>query len=146
MKLLSSLIPENVIHKPFDADSSLNNLPICITASKHNPKGGSGTYLIRNYLNDDIWEVGEAIRATSAFPTVCPPFEKNGEQYLDGGLLANNPSLDGFNEVGRVWPTRSIGMFHSIGMNGSAQKVEPHKRRSKFIEAVSPIVEVIAES
>ena len=64
--------------------------------------------LIRNYkppcnvtisdlpLHRTEWKVWEAARASSAAPVFFPPFEG---VYIDGGIMANNPTLDAMTEV-----------------------------------------------
>ena len=42
------------------------------------------------------WKVWEACVATSAAPVYFPPFEK---KFIDGGLMANNPTLDAMTEI-----------------------------------------------
>ena len=42
------------------------------------------------------WKVWEACVATSAAPVYFPPFEK---KFIDGGMMANNPTLDAMAEI-----------------------------------------------
>ena len=42
------------------------------------------------------WKVWEVSRATSAAPVYFPPFE---EKFVDGGVMANNPTLDAMAEI-----------------------------------------------
>jgi len=49
--------------------------------------------------NIPIWQVA---RATSAAPTYFKPMRIRGKDYIDGGLLNNNPSLEIWDEVRRV--------------------------------------------
>ena len=42
------------------------------------------------------WKVWEACWATSAAPVYFPPFEK---KFIDGGMMANNPTLDAMAEI-----------------------------------------------
>ena len=42
------------------------------------------------------WKVWEASRATSAAPVYFPPFM---EKFVDGGVMANNPTLDAMAEI-----------------------------------------------
>jgi hypothetical protein len=41
--------------------------------------------------------------------------EKEGERFLDGGLVANNPSQYALIEARSMWPHRPIGMLVSVG-------------------------------
>ncbi|KAL5479828.1 hypothetical protein EMCRGX_G023414 [Ephydatia muelleri] len=60
-----------------------------------------------------VWEVG---RATSAAPVYFPQFDS---KFIDGGVMANNPTLDAmveiFNHAGRQGETAKIGLVVSIG-------------------------------
>ena len=42
------------------------------------------------------WKVWEVSRATSAAPVYFPPFE---DKFVDGGVMANNPTLDAMAEI-----------------------------------------------
>ena len=42
------------------------------------------------------WRAWEVSRATSAAPFYFPPFE---EKFIDGGVMANNPTLDAMSEI-----------------------------------------------
>ena len=42
------------------------------------------------------WKVWEVSRATSAAPVYFPPFE---DRFVDGGVMANNPTLDAMAEI-----------------------------------------------
>ena len=76
--------------------------------------------LLCNYreTHGRCWKVWEAGRATSAAPMYFPPFE---DKYIDGGTMANNPTLDAMVEIveqtEREFPDKrpSFGMVLSIG-------------------------------
>ena len=56
-------------------------------------------------------KVWEAVRASASAPTYFPAFEN---KFLDGGLMANNPTLDAMTEVNKV--SKSAGQPLQIGM------------------------------
>lgn len=64
----------------------------------------------KSYKEQKVWE---AARATSA----APSYFKSFENYIDGGLSANNPTLDLLTEFHRQngHPKKSIGVVVSIG-------------------------------
>ena len=75
---------------------------ICITTCLAN-RSPPQLHLISNYgearydqRNSSEWLIWEAARASSAAPTYFPAFEK---KFLDGGVIANNPTLDVMTEV-----------------------------------------------
>ena len=80
------------------------------------------------------WSMYAALRATSAAPTFFPPYKHtNGVTFVDGGLVANNPTKCAIAEAQGIWPGRPIGCVVSIGTgktpkrrdsNGSAVGVE----------------------
>jgi len=118
-KFLGACMPEEYLHKPFDGDAGkCHSAAICVTTSRHNADGSNETFLVSNYGRGVPWTVGEACRATTSFPTVCPPFYKDGQEFLDGGLLANNPGLEACHETGMLFPDSPIAIFHSVGMSG----------------------------
>ena len=59
-----------------------------------------------------VWQAG---RATSAAPTYFAPVDINGTQYVDGGVLANNPCATAMEEAQDLWPGRRIGCVLSVG-------------------------------
>lgn len=62
------------------------------------------------------WKVWEASRATSAAPVYFPPFMK---KFVDGGVMANNPTLDAmaeiFNEIEKEGNNAKLALVVSIG-------------------------------
>lgn len=81
-----------------------------------------------------VWEVA---RATSAAPTYFPPYNV----FVDGGLLANNPTMDALSELSMlqhdsasaskdaaIWKQRShIGLVLSVGCGQNpVQQLDPN--------------------
>jgi patatin-like phospholipase/acyl hydrolase len=76
-----------------------------------------------------LWEVA---RATSAAPTYFPAFRSsNSESFIDGGVLANNPSLVGYFEVLLNFP-ESIGNLRilNLGTEG-CESALPNERLAR---------------
>ena len=89
-------------------------------------------FLFRNYAVDHkdphldqgtnqcfAWE---AALATSAAPTYLPQVRLEltseatiNDKFEDGGYMANNPAMQAFKEVKRLFPNRSVGVVVSIG-------------------------------
>lgn len=62
----------------------------------------------------------EAARATSAAPTYFPPLElelHEGQRtvLVDGGIVANNPTMIALDEARDLWPEATIGTVLSLG-------------------------------
>jgi predicted acylesterase/phospholipase RssA len=70
--------------------------------------------LISSYDDSNI-SVISAINATSAAPLYYPTVKiEDGSWLIDGGVVANNPSLIGYNEARNYFKTSNIKVF-SIG-------------------------------
>ena len=60
-----------------------------------------------------IWE---AARATSAAPTYFQPANIDGHWFVDGGLVANDPSMAALTEAAALFGgTENINMLLSVG-------------------------------
>jgi hypothetical protein len=63
----------------------------------------------------EVWEVA---RATSAAPNMFSPIVIDDEQFVDGGLTANNPIELAMKEAQDIWPGRKVGAILSLGCGG----------------------------
>jgi len=102
------------------------NAKTFVVAAKESGDSGAGyeQYLFRSYPTPEglasttgtneclAWQAG---RATSAAPTFFEPFEFNGENLYDGGVIANNPVVVARKEAESLWPGRKIGCVVSMG-------------------------------
>jgi hypothetical protein len=59
-----------------------------------------------------VWEAG---MATGAAPFYFDSREIDGKEFVDGGIIANNPTAMALAEIQAVWPDRRIGCVVSIG-------------------------------
>ena len=83
---------------------------------KKKKKGSKGSKLRQTGSNaGEVWEVA---RATSAAPMMFSPFTIDDEQFVDGGLCANNPIELAMKEAQDIWPGRKIGAILSLGCGG----------------------------
>ncbi|KAF1966045.1 hypothetical protein BU23DRAFT_334294, partial [Bimuria novae-zelandiae CBS 107.79] len=74
-----------------------------------------------------IWQVA---RAASAAPFYFPPMELDEHTFLDGGMVANNPSMIALNEILASHSDSTISMI-SIGSglrNKNVQSGKPHSQ------------------
>jgi predicted acylesterase/phospholipase RssA len=62
-------------------------------------------------------------RATSAAPTYFPPAVIQNRGYVDGGLVANNPTMVAYAEAMRLWPKNSV-LVVSIGTGAAQQPIQ----------------------
>lgn len=49
--------------------------------------------LFKSYKDGNLYSLFDVVRASSAAPTFFDPWKINGETFVDGGLVANNPSM-----------------------------------------------------
>ena len=108
--------------------------------------------LIRNYAQppEKVWKTWEVVRATSAAPVYFPPYKN----YVDGGLVANNPTLDAMVEIVNQTKKETgnlpkFGMVLSIGTGMSPpSKVEDLKvfvpKLSNFFRSLVELPESIS--
>eukprot|EP01103_Thecamoeba_quadrilineata_P003590 TRINITY_DN1334_c0_g2_i1.p1 TRINITY_DN1334_c0_g2~~TRINITY_DN1334_c0_g2_i1.p1 ORF type:complete len:1437 (+),score=268.86 TRINITY_DN1334_c0_g2_i1:84-4394(+) len=65
--------------------------------------------------------IGQAIQASCSSPGYFPSVHIRGEDYYDGGLVANNPCEYAIKLAQSLWPGRSIDCIVSIG-TGATEK------------------------
>lgn len=99
----------------------------------------AAVFLCRNYdypphrtsrhAGDVTWKVWEVCRATSAAPSYFDPFEREGQQFMDGGLVANNPAAIALHEARKIWgPSVPISLLLSVGTGCVFTKPVPKER------------------
>jgi patatin-like phospholipase/acyl hydrolase len=49
--------------------------------------------IFKSYKDGNLYSLFDVVRASSAAPTFFDPWKINGETFVDGGLVANNPSM-----------------------------------------------------
>ncbi|MCQ2398792.1 MAG: patatin-like phospholipase family protein, partial [Sphaerochaetaceae bacterium] len=81
-------------------------------------------FLISSYSTPN-WTVKDAGRATSAAPTYFPPLRKDGQIFIDGGVIANNPSVFAYAEARRLYPDCKRFNILSIGTAGRRHRMQP---------------------
>lgn len=75
----------------------------------------------RNNCEED-YLLSDVALATSAAPTYFPPVNLGGRTLIDGGLVANNPSLLALAEASRLWPDEEV-LLLSLGTGHLAQPI-----------------------
>lgn len=80
-------------------------------------------YLFRSYDNHNSKYNGcknitlvNAVKASTSAPTYfCPYVDEYGDKYIDGGVVANNPTEIAIFEGYHLWPDANINFILSIG-------------------------------
>ena len=65
----------------------------------------------------------DAARATSAAPTYFSPLKRGSKVLVDGGIIANNPSLFAYSEARKLWPDCRDLTIVSIGTAGHVHRM-----------------------
>jgi predicted acylesterase/phospholipase RssA len=87
-------------------------------------------FVMSNYTREDQgftvagtqgWPFHKQLLASCAAPTYFPPVVSPGSNvnYVDGGIVANNPTMIAVQEAKAIWPGRPIGCIVSIGTGKS---------------------------
>jgi len=87
-------------------------------------------FIVSNYPRDapgfavdgtQGWPLQRQLLASAAAPTFFPPVvdPQSALRYVDGGIVANNPSSIAVQEARAIWPGRPIGCIASIGTGES---------------------------
>ncbi len=90
----------------FVVSTRADNTSAVIFRSYNNPQKEAKFY--------DTCRIWQACRATSAATTFFPPLEMQGEKFLDGGLVHNNPVDLVYSEAMDLWPN-TVPLLVSIG-------------------------------
>lgn len=75
-------------------------------------------------LGANDWSVNDMALATAAAPSFFSSHEHAGVTYVDGGLAANNPTLNAVLEARSLWPDRPIGAIVSLGCGKTLNRSE----------------------
>mmetsp|Transcript_13873 Transcript_13873/g.34812 ORF Transcript_13873/g.34812 Transcript_13873/m.34812 type:complete len:755 (-) Transcript_13873:131-2395(-) len=99
---------------------------VCATETKDECEHSWLPFVVSNYerasasfvtLGAHGWPVKAQLRASCAAPTYFSPYieKQSGASYVDGAVVANNPSMIALQEARALWPGRPIGCLVSIG-------------------------------
>lgn len=117
------IIKENIIVKKIgDVKTKLAVTTYNISKQKHR--------IIRSWQDTDIDSVC-ACEVTSAAPTYFPSVKMDGDYYIDGGVVANNPSLVAYQEAQLLYGKDADIRILSIGCGDATNKVND-KKTEKF--------------
>jgi hypothetical protein len=90
-----------------------------------------------------LWQ---AVEATSAAPTMFPRCVSWGrERFLDGMLIANDPTLFALREARTIWPNRPIGTVLSLG-TGDASPTADDSAEARRLLKIRQAVQAISPS
>lgn len=97
--------------------------------------------MIRSYGEEASYPAWVAARATSAAPTYFSPMEWDGKLLVDGGVIANNPSIYAYFEAKKLYPGCSVFHILSLSTGGSYHTMQKDSTRGliNWADAVSPM-------
>jgi len=106
-------------------------------AAREAETGSLEPFLFRTYPREQGTAPGrsdaklwQAVAATCAAPGVFAAITIGSESYLDGGVVANDPTLLALAEVASVFPGRPVGVVVSLGC-GQTRKEKRAERREE---------------
>lgn len=100
-------------------------------------------------LNGVILEPWQIARASSAapkyFPSYVVPFDNVRVEYVDGGLVANNPIQFAIMEASTLWPFSDFACVVSIG-TGLLENNSPSQQAHGISDIINDLVMAATES
>lgn len=100
--------------------------------AKHAPKHAGG---LPGTSDAQLWQ---AVEATSAAPAIFPPTRLRGDLLVDGGLVANDPTLLALREAHALWPGRPVGLVVSLGTGIPSPQSEPTSGVAEAVRQAGP--------
>ena len=97
--------------------------------------------MIRSYAEEGSYPAWVAARATSAAPTFFSPCEYAGRLLVDGGVIANNPTLYAYFEAKKLYPDCKRFHILSISTGGSYHTMDKDSTKGlmNWADQVSPM-------
>jgi uncharacterized protein len=89
------------------------------------------------------YDVADVVRASSAAPTYFNPVDIEGKQYIDGGVVSNNPAMCAYAEAKNLYKTQASDMF--VLSLGTGTKVDSYSGMHKWFKFkwVNPLIELM---
>ena len=120
--------------------------PHAFALSSRRTRKGLEPFLLRTYRHNRPFEksrpaicpgtsslrLWQAVEATSAAPFMFPRARIGRKVLVDGGMVANDPTLIAIEEAAALWPDRPIGLVVSLG-TGEAKS----ERETRRLQAVA---------
>ena len=119
--------------------SALTSISPVVPFIFRNYEYGRDTPADRTRVGSCSHAVWEAVRASSAATYYLDGFKCGGRTFVDGALIANNPSLVALQEAHRIWPNERIGFLLSVGV-GSTPTTERQEGISSYLDTGSAYV------
>ena len=88
-----------------------------------------------SYKTHPDWSVVESVYASSCAPIMFSPLVKEGEIYIDGGLLANNPVINCLNSEFKPRPEEILGINKRL-----QDLTEKYNEKTNLYEFISIIM------
>eukprot|EP01094_Clydonella_sp_ATCC50884_P010317 TRINITY_DN1991_c0_g2_i2.p1 TRINITY_DN1991_c0_g2~~TRINITY_DN1991_c0_g2_i2.p1 ORF type:complete len:312 (+),score=93.02 TRINITY_DN1991_c0_g2_i2:216-1151(+) len=116
-------------------------------------------FVLRNYQFPEkesryegtcLLKAWEAVRATSAAPSMFAEFNDHGLRLSDGGLVANNPTSVAFHEAKHIWPEllggeQAVSNIAAIVSLGTG-RAPTSQSQTGFLNTIATLASTVAET
>jgi predicted acylesterase/phospholipase RssA len=91
-----------------------------------------------------VWKVWEVARATSAAPNYFSAYYKDWKKYRDGGIAANNPTLEAINLAAKF--QQDVNILVSIGTGTQQNYFDQVRRQDTIFSFPGKVVDWLTET
>ena len=97
--------------------------------------------IFKSYKEDNTYSLFDVIRASSAAPTFFDPWEIDGNIYVDGGLVANNPAMIAVIEA--IKDANNYVHLISFSTGVTEKEISERKAKNGILGMASPTVDIL---
>ncbi len=131
---------ERVLNQYFDG-IKLSDLTTDFLCTAYNMTEDRPRFFSSDQEGDLLIE--DVLRATSAAPTFFNPKTIDGKDYVDGGVVSNNPAMCAYAEAKSLYKTQAEDMF--ILSLGTGTTLDSYRDIRKWFKLkwISPLIEIM---
>lgn len=130
----------NKVIESFVADTRLEDCSTRLMIPTYNLK--TRDKVIFKSFKDMNASMFDIIRATSSAQSYFRPHKIDGESYIDGGMVINNPALASYVEYVKRWDEKELNML-SLGTGRNEEEIEYAKNGGGMLAWAKPTVDVL---